>query len=321
MRYNQRSTAAKPTDNKKAAPSYRAEKQSLPDKTVSEALPKKVRRERTIKATTAAGKKRHKKNYILNYILVLIFLIAVMVTLSVTVLFNAESIEVSFPNAVPETALLRSVTPSLPTQEEIVAASGLIIGDNLIKTSLSAAEDKLLAEYVAFDEVNVKRSFPNGLVIEVVPATEKANLYYNGSYYVISDKNRIIEVSSSRPSNGLVTFIGFGLDEPEQGDYLEAEGYPQIETLDAVNNAINENNIDSIRLADITDDMSIQLYYEQKYLIKAGGTYDITYRLYCAQSIIEQKLTDSDEKGIIDISVDNGTYYFRPSDNIEIPLY
>lgn len=85
------------------------------------------------KTAVAAHKKRRRRRrrgkMTLHYIFLLFFLLAAGITLSLTVFFEVESISV--------------IGTDKYTQEEIIATSGLQVGENLFRTDLAAAKESV----------------------------------------------------------------------------------------------------------------------------------------------------------------------------------
>lgn len=302
MKYVSSQTKTKP---KKSKPSPYREPAKSSDRAKKDRVVQTMRRERQAAETAVKRRKRHKKNYILNYILIAVILLAVGASLSLTVLFNVEVIEVVNYEGADSAEFIKS----LPIKE----------GDNIIRSDVSGARKILLEKYITMDDVKVSRAFPNKITIEPQMSQPKANVLYNKNYYVLSSKNRITQIVGAVPDNGAIKVVGIELKDVKAGDYLEDEELYKLDVIDEIGQALSENEITQVKIADISDEMAVKLYYERKYQIEVGGIADLSYKLHCAKSIIDEKLSSDSTVGIIDVSVNNGTYFFRPTDYITIP--
>lgn len=249
-------------------------------------------------------KRKHKKNNILYHILFTIITSITLYTLSITVWFEIENISV-----IGETDI---------SHEEIIATSNVELYENLIKLSKKSLERKIANEYITIDSVKAHKVLPNTLEIEIEMAQPKALLYYDRMYYTLSESNRIIgfDNKNNYQKENLVSFILDDLEGIDLGFYLKDFDEDVLEDVDRLLLAIEENHFNTINYVDLTSISDIRFYASDLYEIKAGGFSEISYKLHCAKSIIDLQLEDDTEKGIIDVSVDNGVYYFRPAVDI-----
>lgn len=262
-------------------------------------------RQRKVQENTRRHRKRRKRNYILYYILLLFLITIVGVSLSLTVFFNIENI-------------LVNGNVSIDTQS-IINDSKILKGQNLFRINTKKATENIIKNNITIDSAEIKRKFPTSIMINVKMAETKAELKYKDKYYSLSYSNKIIGASKTPLDEKAIKVVGYDLKDVKLGDYIEDEEYTKLEVIDTVIDAINKNKLSQIKVIDITDEMTIKLYYANIYEIKAGGILEMEYKLKMAKSLIDNELADEKEKGIIDVSVDNGMYYFRHNDNIVVP--
>lgn len=246
------------------------------------------------------SKKRNKKNYTLYYILLFIISSITVYCLSVTIWFEIEEIVV-----VGDTDI---------SYEEIINISGIQIYENLVKLSEKTVSKNVRDEYITIETVELNKKFPNKVEIEVTMATPKALIYHDRIYYTLSQSDRIISFTTSNyHNNDLISFIGGDLEEMDLGDYLKDVDLDYLEYIDRLLVAIDDNQFKGITFVDTSNISDIRFYADGLYEIKAGGFTEISYKLHCANWIINLLDKTYEQKGIIDVSVDNGKYYFRPA--------
>lgn len=117
-----------------------------------------------------------------------------------------------------------------------------------------------------------------------------------------------IDTKSLAP--GTVEFGGCEFYDFEVGDYVIPDNENKLDDINAILEAIKENDFTGITFVNLKDTASIEMYYEDRLQIKIGTLKDLSYKLKCAKTLIETKKQDS-EYGIWDVSID-GKYYFRP---------
>lgn len=80
------------------------------------------------------------------------------------------------------------------TEEQVIEASGVQIGDNLMLTGSGGIVARLLKELPYLSSVSVRRSLPDALIITVSESNAKAALYDGrGSWWLIDGKGKLLE--------------------------------------------------------------------------------------------------------------------------------
>ncbi len=259
---------------------------------------KKVRRKSSVNDQARVinqqkRRRRRKKNYILYYILVL-FLIAVTgVTLSITVFFNTKKIEVSPVEG--------------HTQDEIIAYSGVEIGDNLLRMNLSRIEEAIMSHTTDLDRVLVERKFPDALSIKLTAAKPAAAVVYENSYYILSSGGRVMSMETSLEGyEGLFLFSDVDLSGIKVGDFVT--GNESYRTTQQVLEAVTQSGISSILSLQLGDGADIRLNCNDKVTIVLGNVLEIDYKLKIAKQILEQEIAPEQE-GLLDVSHASDAYF------------
>lgn len=273
---------------------------------VSERSPQReaARREQLIRQNVSRRRKRHKKNYILYYILLGIILVITGVTLSFTVFFNIGEITVEGNGSL--------------SAQAIAEASGIKIGDNLLRINTDRAVKSILTQNINIDTVTVKRKFPNRLDIQVELSKTSAVLLFNGQYYSLSQGGRVIKMDSVNSDGGIVV-VGSDLTGVKLGDRLENSDANKLDVLQEVLTAIRENSLEeNIGYIDLTDIAILKLYYDDRVEMKFGGVTDLGYELGRVKQLIDNQI-GSDEIVSIDATLRNGEYFTRYLQQLTLP--
>lgn len=286
-----------------------AQKQRAPERSAPPRRPpsgaEQAARARSLHDNALRHRKRHKKNYILYYIFLLLILGVTGTVLSLTVFFNVEQIKI-----VGDTEIAAN---------DIIAASEVKIGENMFRMNIGSVASKIETRFVTIENVKISRKFPATMEISVLMAVPKAAIEYEGSFFTISEGNRVIGLDKAPLSADLIRISGIAMKNIALGDNVSAENDGVMATLDKALSSVKESEMLDITGVDLTDDMAIKFFIGEQYEIRAGGTANLTYKLHCADEIIKKELEDKTIKGVIDVSVDNGVYYFRPAEKIEMP--
>lgn len=130
---------------------------------------------------------KRKKRKIVALWLFLIITVALLCTLSLTVFFPVETITATGSN--------------IYSAEEIVNASGINIGENLLRVSekrvLSALQNKL----PFIDSVKISKQLPGDAKLIVSDAKELYVFCIDGVYYSADDQRRVLKSYSEKPND------------------------------------------------------------------------------------------------------------------------
>ncbi len=231
-------------------------------------------------------KRRRKKNYSAYYIMMLTVTALVFALLSVTVLFNAEQIVIE--------------GESIYSNERIIEVSELKIGDNLVRLNTAAVENRLFNTLVCIDGVKVEKSFPATIKIVIEEAVPMVNIHYKGKYYIMSYRNRVIEISNS-PKDCVLIKGYVPVEGIEVGDEMKTVEENQTELVNEIVALLEENGFENIKEIDISDELNILINYEDRVKIQLGNSQQLDEKIYKAKWLIDKEI-DPNEKVTLNIS-------------------
>lgn len=255
-----------------------------PAKPVNEQARKAADRAAQAKTRVAPEKKRPYRggNYTLYFILAAIVVGIVMAILSNTVLFKCGTIEV--------TGTTRY------TSEEIIAATGIKTGDNLLHIDAKKAENGVMSAFAFVDNVSVKKSYPTKIIIEITEAQNWFALNQGGKTVVISRGGRVL---GTIPADGLVVVKGFEAESLETGCQLNSK-------VDAKNKIIMEifETAEKVGLAkvteiDLTDRFSIKITVDGRIVLNLGSSVQLESKLRVGKAFIEKETTEDDRVSVL----------------------
>ncbi|MEG0615790.1 MAG: FtsQ-type POTRA domain-containing protein [Oscillospiraceae bacterium] len=235
-------------------------------------------------------RRRRKRNMSLYYLLVFIMVFLVGFVLSTTVLFKITDFEIEGKTRY--------------TNEEIIAASHLKIGNNLIRSKTDAAEEAILKELVYVDSVKVERKFPAKISIELEPSTPFANVKLASGAVLASDKGKVLE-STTEPTAGYVTFTGYAPINADVGEIMKSEDAEKDKLFLLICEKLKKLKITNATGVDITDRFNIILVYENRITVELGSQTDLEYKLKYTHTLVEEKIGKNKE-GTLSILGDNG---------------
>lgn len=192
------------------------------------------------------------------------------------------------------------------TTAEIIAASGVTQGDNMLLVDRSEASARILAKLPYITGAQVSRVLPetvNITVTECEAAACAADAY--GAYWLIAPDARVLERTDEEP--GVPVLTGLTLADPQPGSLLSTleEDAADGETVAAVLTALADSTVaEHIVSIDFEKVYSIRMMYGEQYEVDLGGTDELAYKLqYLEQILVELAAREPDAAGQIDLTL------------------
>ena len=187
---------------------------------------------------------------------------------------------------------------------DIIQATQLRGSDNWSRVDTKALEQKLLNEKKYLKSVEVKKKFPNKIVIKVEPKFARWYMDFEGVYYALDSDMYVIEEIEDVAG---VTKLILPNVRTALSDEVPEFGQSETETKETLKiiHAVGENPIISSRLTvvDVSDRTNIRLVVDGKYDIVLGNSNDIAGKLTCAVEMLGQEdIKNSEHGGEINVS-------------------
>lgn len=235
--------------------------------------------------------------HIISYVAIIAVVLIVGVILSLTVLFKTQAYEVT------------GITKY--TEDEIIDASGIKIGDNIFLAPKRPAEKRIKDKYPYVEEVDVSFKIPDTIRISVEEAVEGYLIKVSDTeYLVISTKGRILNRITDASEYDLPIFIGPTLTSGEIGDYVSYEDDKVVSMIESITQTFADNGYQGITEIDATDMADISFTYDNRIKVKLGIPEDLDYKIRTAMIIINDKIdsgTAVKVSGVLDVSRCNST--------------
>ncbi len=260
----------------------------------------------------AEERRRQKRTkQIRNYVLLGLVGVALLILASLTILFGTKTVAV--------------LGESPYTDEEIIKASGIKQGDNVIRLSSSKVNSKIVDKLPYIKSARLNKNL-SGKVQIVVTQTKGAYAFIDGERCVVTaEDGKVLSIEAAETASQYTILQGVTIESLAScvpGKYVSVTEKDDLELARIIYNAASDAEIDSITSIDITNPDYIKLIVEERLSILAGGKEDIGRKLALAAKVIERENELSPTQfGIIDLTID-GKAFFRPATeaDIELPL-
>lgn len=247
-------------------------------------------------------KRRRGRGY--SGVLIFLFAACIMLILSTTLLFNVENVNVT--------------GASNYTAQEIIDASGIKAGDNLVRMTSERMADKIEEKLVYIENAEITRSFPDTLVINVEASVPAANFICDKYILLISRSGKVLE-QINEPKAGLLNFTG---TEPKSGllpgDVFESEDEHKTAIINELMEyyAKSEKSAEGVTLIDVSDRSNISYTYDGRIVVKLGTINDIDYKMDFSREIVTKQIGERTE-GVLTVLSDAQRASFLDKDSLE----
>lgn len=219
--------------------------------------------------------RRRKRMNSLYGLVVVILVLTVGITVSYTFLFNISEIRVAGES-------------EEYTAEQIVAASGINEGDNLLRLNVSGSEQKILDSLLYVETAQVDRDFPSSLVITVSKCVPAFNIVYEKGTLLVSKKGKIL-ADNGFITEGLPIIYGYEPNEPTPGKPLESKNEYKSDAFVIFMDRLNSEGKELISSIDMSDVHEMTVNYSNGIIFKMGNWTDIEYKLKLAEEVMSDE--------------------------------
>lgn len=242
--------------------------------------------------------RRRRRNMNLYAVVVVALVLTIGVTMSYTFLFNIEEVHIS------------NISERYD-ENQIFGASGISIGDNLLRLNTQKSAERILNELLYVETAEVNRKFPSSLEIKVTFCVPAFNVEYSGGVLVVSRLGKILENNSFK-TDGLPTICGLEPVSTELGQMIRTESEHKNEAFSEIIASISADETSSVTSVDLNDEFAIVVNYGNGTVFKMGNWNDADYKLKLAETVMNDD-TVKGKKGYITM-VGTNQCSFRTSD-------
>lgn len=253
--------------------------------------------ERIINRTNQRRQKNRRKKIIIRTLIGIIFL-CVGVILALTLFFNINKIVIS--------------GDKVYSDKEIVDASGVNMGDNLIFLSKTALNEEISSELAYVGSVKIKRRLPSTLEI-IVTKTDAYMAVASDGYYILLDRNgKVLEKDLETVGENIVLANLGEINSIEVGKTIVLKEEKVFTKLNDVLTECENVGITEITTIDLSDIYNIKLIYQGRITLELGETDkdNLNSKLALGKAAIERQDEENNlYRGTINLTVDGKGYW------------
>ena len=187
--------------------------------------------------------------------------------------------------------------------EEVINASGIMVGDGLLFIDRDAATTSIMAAMPYINEVRIEYRIPDLVRIFVVEAVATAKIDYEGNTYAIDSDGRALEQIASN-SLSLIEVRGFSPVGVSVGSRLRVESGDDTRfryLIDMLRAIESEGILDLVSVIDVTNIAYVSFVYDNLYTVIVGTPENVASKLVRLPEIVAEVVVDNDSNELMNI--------------------
>lgn len=244
------------------------------------------------------GVARKKKKRGALFALISVLLVCVALFFGIGVFLRVQSIEV--------------VGLESYTAEEIIEASGIDIGDNILQSKASAAA-RIYSRLPMVEKADIESVMPNRIIIRIQESKPLAYVDWSGGYWILTGSCKLLQSAAPEELAGLIHVLNVSPKDPEQGQPMAVEEADSLKLsyLQELLGAIEELNMaQDIADLDMSNAANPTFRYQGRFTVRMGPNNNTDYKLRMLLGTPAQ--LDATETGTLNLS-DGVTVRFTPN--------
>ena len=231
-----------------------------------------------IESQNSGKRMRRRKRMMSVYTVVVVLLvITVGITMCFTFLFNIDEIVISGES---ETY----------TYMEIVEASGIHAGDNMLRLDNKKAQQRILDNLLYVETATVDKDFPSTLRITVTRCIPAYNVQYDKGVLLVSRKGKILADNDFyTDTDNLPIIYGFEPADTEPGKAIQSKNENKYDAFTQLIRRFDRDDNTEIQSIDISNEYAITVNYRNGLIFKMGNWNDVEYKLDLAQTVMNDE--------------------------------
>jgi len=217
-----------------------------------------------------------------------IFLLSVFAILSVTVLFPVENVKI------------KDAEKTKYSQNEIISASGIRIGENMIVLSSSSVESRITEALPYIGSCKIGKSLV-GTITLTPKATKPQYCIKDGeAYWLVNDEFKALE-KIKKAKRKYINITGAKFKEVAVGKTIEFKDGDKLDCINTVLDILDESNI-TINKINVKNLSSLEITVNSKFKVKVGTVQSLEKKLlYLLEMIKEIEKKNEKDTGTINL--------------------
>ncbi|MCD7929155.1 MAG: FtsQ-type POTRA domain-containing protein [Clostridiales bacterium] len=264
-----------------------------------------------------ANKRRHQHNYQGSgrlwglYVFFTTVLVLAAIGAGCIVFFKVSGVEVYIRDSDGNTAALAQ--DDRYTQEEILEAAGIDIGDNLFLLNKNRAAAAILSRLTYVSSVSIQKKLPGTVVLTLTESNPVGAIQDGDSWWLIDGNGKLLEQADS--DQGCTVILGLTPVDPVKGEALsvpdgsdeevESQALQLSSLLELLPSLQDYALLEDVVSIDLSSDSTVVLDYDGRIQVKLPLEADYNEKIrYFAQILTEYVAENwtEDDTGTLDMT-------------------
>ena len=202
------------------------------------------------------------------------------------------------------------------TDEEIMAASGIEKGVNLLFINNFSAVSSIYATMPYVESVSLKRAMPNRIILEVTGSEAAACVSFGDDYWLINASGKLLEKIDARAARSFIRVEGMEPLQPVAGEIMtvsEENTGKDVFLYELLGQFRLRNIVKKIDWVDLSDLTDPRFSSDGRYTVILSSTTDLSRRLSLIESAIAQ-LAEGDAGTLeLEMAGESSKVFFSPN--------
>ncbi len=215
---------------------------------------------------------------ILKIVCITLAIIFIVLTLSMTVLFNISSINIGKKSEVY-------------TADEIIMASGLDQGDNMLRTNFTKVEERIERSLPYVKDAVIVKSVSGKITINITDTKAAVIVKASQGYFITDTDGKTLESIQSIPENNTLMVLKINGDvTAAPGETIVFDDSDEEELYEELKSLLESEGLFSgITEMDLTQKSSVKLIYQNRLRLLLGTSDNLETKIKSGAQVIEKE--------------------------------
>lgn len=247
-----------------------------------------------------SNRRRRRGSFGFLYKMLSVLVICVAIIAALTLFFRVDAIQVSGQQRY--------------TDEQVQAASGIQIGDNLFLLNKYDAAGRIVEELPYIEDTRINRNLPSTLVIEVTECGTPLAVVQDGYAWLVSSRGKIVDQMDAVAAADFGVISGCQLLSPSVGTKLalatdfSTQQSSLLALLSALEKAGMMDQVDGIRMDDLA---VLYMDYDDRFTVKMPYGANYEQKMQILQMALESEYVQENMTGTFDMMREDGKTYLE----------
>ena len=193
--------------------------------------------------------------------------------------------------------------------DEIIEASKIKIGDNLIRTSKNKVIDSI-NDIPYIKSVEVIKKIPSTINIKIVECKVHSYVVVNKKYIYLDEEGKVLEISDKLPEKGRALLVAGKVKSYEVNQIIDFENNSYIDTYKTLVQMLDDSVFSGmITNIDVADASNLSFTVNEEFKVVLGDISNLDYKINILATDVYNS-PESTKTGIIEII--GGNVYLKP---------